>query len=468
LEELSGERAMDERIIKFVSALRAAGVRISLAESADAFRAIDHLGIKDREKFRVSLQASLVKDSSDLPIFAELFPLFFGRAGSPPMTNLSDDLDADEARMLADALHQFSDQIREMLERLVEGEQLRPDELQRLGKLVGLSHADDLRYLNWMTQRMEKALRFREVREALQELADLLAQMGMNRERLGQLQNLLHNNMQGLEDQLRQYAGQTIAENMSRSRADDGLDRLMNQPFNSLSDQDMERLRKEVQRLAAALRTRIALRQKRSRTGQLDAKATLRSNLKHGSVPIEIKHRDRTLKPRLVVLCDISTSMRFCSELMLSLLYALQDQISKTYSFAFIDHLEFISPDFEGQDSRKAVHQVLERMPSGYYNTDLGFSLENFTKRYLDTVDSRTTFLIVGDGRNNYNDPRIDLFKMLARRSRRTIWLTPEGVNLWGIGDSDMLEYNRECDIVLPAASLAQLTAAVDKLLTLG
>ena len=58
-------------------------------------------------------------------------------------------------------------------------------------------------------------------------------------------------------------------------------------------------------------------------------------------MPIEIKHRDRTLKPKLVVICDISTSMRSVSEMMLSLLYAIQDQISKTHAFAFIDHLEY-------------------------------------------------------------------------------------------------------------------------------
>ena len=70
----------------------------------------------------------------------------------------------------------------------------------------------------------------------------------------------------------------------------------MNRPFNALSDHDMERLRKEVQRLAAALKTRVALRQKRAKTGQLDAKATIRANLKHGNVPIELKHRERSLK----------------------------------------------------------------------------------------------------------------------------------------------------------------------------
>jgi hypothetical protein len=213
------------------------------------------------------------------------------------------------------------------------------------------------------------------------------------------------------------------------------------------------------------LRTRVALRLKRAKSGQLDAKATIRANLKHGSVPIQIKHRQRSLKPKLVVICDVSTSMRHCSELMLSLLYHLQDQIHKTQAYAFIDHLEFISPDFQGQEASAAVENVLERMPSGYYNTDLGNSLNDFQREYIDTVDGRTTFIIVGDGRNNYNNPRLEIFNQLSRRCRRTIWINPESPALWGSGDSDMLRYAPGCDAVLQASTLAQLTAAVDKLL---
>ncbi len=459
---------MEERIIRFISALRSAGVRVSLAESTDAMQAVDRLGIRDKNAFRYSLRATLVKEASGIPVFEELFPLFFGEMGAPPLLNLSEDLTPDEARMLAEALRQFSEQIRKMLQRLMQGEALSQEELERLSRFVGLSQADDLRYREWMAQRMQKALRFREVRQALQELAELLNQMGMDKKRVEELQQLMHANLKSLAEQIRQYSGERIAENMSQQPPEDGVDGLLDRPFNSLSDKDMERLRKEVQRIAAALRTRVALRQKRSKTGQLDAKATIRANLKHGNVPIEIKHRERSLKPRLVVLCDISTSMRFCSELMLSLLYALQDQISKTFAFAFIDHLEYISPDFEGVDARSAVRQVLERMPSGYYNTDLGYSLENFNQQYLDLIDSRTTFLIVGDGRNNYNDPRLDLFNTLARRSRRTIWLNPEAPILWGTGDSDMLKYAPDCDTILNASNLAELSVAVDKLLTQG
>ncbi|HSO28053.1 MAG TPA: VWA domain-containing protein [Anaerolineales bacterium] len=456
---------MEDRIIRFVSALRAAGVRISLAESADAFLAVDDIGIQNREVFRLSLRTTLVKDAANLPVFEELFPLFFGAAESPPMADPSEDLTPEEADMLADALRQFSDRLREMLDKLARGDQLSQEQLEQLAKFVGLNQADDLRYREWMVQRMKKALSFKQVQDALRELAEILSEMGMDRQRVDQLMKLMQANQQSMEDQLRQFAGQQIADNMSERPPQEGVDKLMNQPFSSLSDGDMQVLRKEVRRLAAILRTRVALRQKRAKSGQLDAKATIRANLKHASVPLEIKHRARTLKPKLIVFCDISTSMRSCSEMMLSLLYAMQDQISKTHAFAFIDHMEFISPDFQVQSPVDAVSQVLKSMPSGYYNTDFGSSLENFYDEYLELADNRTTFIVVGDGRNNYNNPRLDLFNLLARRCRRTIWITPETPALWGTGDSDMLKYVAGCDVVLQAATLAQLTAAVDKLL---
>jgi uncharacterized protein with von Willebrand factor type A (vWA) domain len=457
---------MEERIIKFISALRAGGVRVSLAESADALNAVDHLGIMDRDAFRLSLRATLIKDASGIPVFDELFPLFFDAAQTPPLMNLAEDLSPEEAKMLAEALRKFKEQLRNMLDRLTRGEQLSQQELDQLGQLVGLNQADDLRYREWMTQRMEQALRFREVQEALNELMKLLAEMGMNKERIEQMRQLLLANKQAMEDQLRQYAGTRIAENMSEKPPDESLEGLLNRPFSSLSDKEFDRLRKEVRRLAAALRTRVALRHKRAKSGFLDAKSTIRANLKHGNIPIQIRHKDRTLKPKIIVICDISTSMRPCSELMLSLLYAMQDQISKTHAFAFIDHLEYISPDFQVTEAGEAVGMVLERMPAGHYNTDLGYSLQNFTEAYLDTVDSRATFIVVGDGRNNYNDPRTDLFRDIARRSHRTIWLNPESPALWGTGDSDMLKYASFCNTIFQVGTLAELTAAVDRLLS--
>jgi uncharacterized protein with von Willebrand factor type A (vWA) domain len=457
---------MESRILQLISALRASGVRVSLAESAEAFSAVDLMGIQDREHFRLSLRATLIKDIRDIPVFDKLFPLFFG-SGQPPTMggNPMNDMSPEEAQMLADALRQMTENLRQRVERLMSGEQLSRSELEALAQMVGLNQSDDLRHQNWMAQRMMRAMAFPEVRQAMQELMEQLEQMGMSSERIQQIRERVQENMQGMEQQLNQFAGERIAENLSQRSPSEGVDGLMNRPFHALSDADKKILQREVKRLAAALRTRIALRQKRAKSGQLDPKATIRANLKYHGVPMELRHRDRTRKPRIVVICDISTSMRFCSELMLSFLFALQGQVRKTHAFAFIDHLEYISGDFAGSNADEAIANVLLRMPPGYYSTDLGWSLNDFQNEYMDTLNGQTTLIVVGDGRNNYNDPRLDIFSTMSRRAARTIWLNPEPPHLWH-GDSDMAKYAPLCKDVLQVGNLRELAEAVDTLLS--
>ncbi len=456
---------MESRILQLISALRASGVRVSLAESAEAFSAVDLMGIQDREQFRLSLRATLIKDVKDIPTFEKLFPLFFGAGQPPPMGgNPMDDMTPEEAQMLADALRQFAQNLRQRMERLMNGEPLSRSELEALAQLVGLNQADDLRYQNWMAQRMMRALAFPEVREALKELMEQLQQMGMSRDRVEQMREMIQQNMDGMREQIERFAGERIAENMSEKPRGESMDNLLNRPFQALSEEEKKILQREVKRLAAMLRTRIALRQKRAKSGQLDPKATIRTNLKYHGVPMEIKHKDRVRKPKIVVICDISTSMRFCSELMLGFLFALQGQVRKTHAFAFIDHLEYISEDFNGSNADEAIASVLWRMPSGHYNTDLGWSLQNFQDEYMDTLNGGTTLIIVGDGRNNYYDPRLDIFSTMTRRAARTIWLNPEPPHLWH-GDSDMPRYAPLCDRVLKVSNLRELVDAVDSLM---
>lgn len=458
---------MESRILQLIAALRASDVRISLAESTEAFSAVELMGIQDRESFRLSLRATLIKDARNLPVFDTLFSLFFG-SGQPPMTgsNLSDELSPEEARMLAEALRQLANDLRRRIERLMSGQLLSHEELEQLARTIGLNDTRDLSRQNLMARRLEQAMQFPEVRQAMKELLEQLAQMGLSRERLDQVRQLVQENMQAMRDQMERFAGERIAENLSQRRSVEDVDGLMNRPFHSLSDEEKLLLMREVKRLAAVLRTRIALRQKHAKTGQLDAKATIRANLKHQGVPMEIRHRDRVRKPRIVVLCDISTSMRFCSVLMLSFLYALQGQVRKTHTFAFIDHLEYISADFTNADGNEAVAHVLMRMPSGHYNTDLGWSLKNYTDDYFDTLNGQTTLIIVSDGRNNYNNPRLDLFGQMSRRAGCTIWLNPEPPVMWASGDSDMLRYAPLCDSVFKVSNLAELTAAIDHMLS--
>jgi len=77
---------------------------------------------------------------------------------------------------------------------------------------------------------------------------------------------------------------------------------------------------------------------------------------------------------------------------------------------------------------------------------------------------SVTTLLILGDARNNYNDPQAWALRQMRERVKGIIWLNPEGQWGWGVGDSVMPLYAPHCDIVRECRTLTQLAEVVDGL----
>jgi len=290
----------------------------------------------------------------------------------------------------------------------------------------------------------------------------------MDQEAIDQLMEGIEANREALADRIAQHVGAALARKQTEmvpNRRQEASD-LMNRPFQSLSEREAEVLRDEVRRLASQLRSRAALRRKRARSGVLDVKKVMRTNLRYGGVPLELKWKSRHLKPKLVLICDVSTSMRSVVEFLLRMIYELQDQVASARSFAYISDLEDISDQFGEHTPDVAIELVLSAMPPGHYNTDLGNSLNTLVERHADRFDHRSTIIFVGDARNNYNDPRLDLMERVRRRSKRVVWFNPEHPRLWGTGDSDMLAYLPYTDVVHNVSNLAELTDAIDKLLT--
>ena len=107
---------------------------------------------------------------------------------------------------------------------------------------------------------------------------------------------------------------------------------------------------------------------------------------------------------------------------------------------------------------------VLDDLRAGHYNTDLGASLADLCRDHMGEIDRRTTVIFLGDGRNNFNDPRLDCMDLLKGRAKRIVWMNPEAPYLWGTGDSDMPEYQPYCDALHEVGNLAQLAHAVERL----
>src|ERR1700739_3340423 len=65
-----------DQLVSFIAALRDAGVRISVAESIDAMKAVAAVGL-ERAQMREVLAAALIKDEADRTVFDESFNRFF-------------------------------------------------------------------------------------------------------------------------------------------------------------------------------------------------------------------------------------------------------------------------------------------------------------------------------------------------------------------------------------------------------
>lgn len=456
-------------MVEFVQALRASGVRVSLAESEDSFRASSILGVSDRDRFRSGLRLTLVKEKRDHETFDRLFPLFFG-IGAPPTLDAIDEMGGEDAQRLMDALAEMTENmspedLRRLLENLLRGRPLSQDELDLLGEQAGLPMASRPGEASWMERRMRRALGLEKLMEALMELLEELAASGMADELLDRLAETAGINREALEAQIRSEIGKAIARRMREDyEYQDPIDDVMELPFRGLDEREADRLRDEVRRLASRLRSRAALRHRRARKGRIDMRGTMRANMRYGGVPLVLKKKRRVIKPKLLLICDVSTSVRHCAEFMLTLIYELQDQVARARSFAFIDRLVDISLWFDEHPPRKAVEMVLEELRSGHYNTDLGASLAMLCRDQMSHIDARTTVIVLGDGRNNYNDPRLDCLEAVKARCRRIVWMNPEAPYLWGSGDSDMPAYHPLADAVHEVGNLAQLAKAVDTL----
>jgi uncharacterized protein len=462
---------MDQRLHDFAQLLRQNGLRVSPLELADAGQAALLIDLSDRVAFRSALRATLVKRGADAPIFDRLFELYFsgikdlieGLEGS-----LLDALEAEKlneleleeiARMLAD-LPQSP-----LTAALLQG---RTDELARILRQATLNI--DFRGL---TSPLQRGFYARRVLQAAgggktgQELGQFLAllrERGLDPGAIELVQRRTNHTLEGLEQ-----AARRIAEREQRVRDPEerGETALAHRTLSSLTPQEVERMRAVVMRLAERLKARLSRRRKVRRRGQLSVRRTLRKNLGLGGMPATLVFRSRRQeRPEVVVLCDVSDSVRNVSRLMLQFVYTLQSLYSRVRSFVFVSDLGEVTHLFKKADVATAVDLATAgKVVNLAANSNYGHAFKLFHSTYLGSVTRRTSVIIIGDGRTNYNPPNAWALQEIKRRCKRLLWLCPEDRASWGFGDSEMPLYERHCHRVEPVRSVDDLARVASEIL---
>jgi len=227
-------------------------------------------------------------------------------------------------------------------------------------------------------------------------------------------------------------------------------------------------LRQTVRPLARKMAARLAHKRRHRRRAALDFRRTVRKSLASGGVPVDLAYRKpRPAKPEIMLVADISGSVSAFAGFTMQLAYAMKSEFSRVRSFVFVDGVEEVTDILEAAAD---VTSVTHRLNLGTRavrldgHSDYGLALETFWDRWGGQVRSRTSVIILGDGRNNYHASRAWVLTAIRQRARHLYWLNPEPAEAWDTGDSIMREYAPGCDLVVECRNLRQLRAFVEQL----
>jgi uncharacterized protein with von Willebrand factor type A (vWA) domain len=184
-----------------------------------------------------------------------------------------------------------------------------------------------------------------------------------------------------------------------------------------------------MRRFARRLKHVQLRREARARRGRrLDLPGTIRRSVASGGTPLQLAwRRQRRVRPRLVLLIDVSRSMAPYSFFYLRLARALTAELTDIRSFIFHTHLTAVS-DALGEADPVRAQQRLQLIAQGWAGgTRIGASLAQFKREHAPRcVHSRTALIIVSDGYDTGEPRRLSAaLAALRRRARRIVWLNP-------------------------------------------
>lgn len=491
---------MDRTLANFIRALRNSEVRVSTAETLDAFNAVELVGYEDRDFLKRTLSLVLPKTEQEKETFENCFDQYFsfedvrgerseGEAGGEQAEGEEAGGDGEggaggEAQPGQRAASGKGKSKKKKKNSLIEEEveeDLGPGEMSEassaLGRLLmansrvelsvamsAAGEAVDLRSIQVFTQ---KGLYTRKIMEEMglgqlnREIGDLKESRVIPDRRLGQELKMRRD---WLREQVRDHVEKQFLLHADATGKRLREELLRKVKLSNVEHRSFRLIQEIVYKMAKKLAALHSRRKKVFKRGALNVPRTLRHNMSYDGAIFDLHWKSVKIdRPKVFAICDVSGSVANYARFMLMFLYSLEEVMPKVRSFAFSSDLAEVTDLFERNSIEDAIAKTLRDYSGG--STDYGQALIDFKKLCLDDVDNRTTIIILGDARNNYGDPKTEIMKELYDRCKRLIWLNPEPRNSWNVGDSEMKKYTAYCHQADECNSLMHLERVVGNLL---
>ena len=471
---------MQKKILEFTNILRKSGIRVSTAEAIDAFAALDELSIDDRGVFRDALRSTMVKRGEEVPTFDQLFELFWSGFYDSLRDTFGEAIQGLDATGLdlEDLLRQIAEQLQNMQGDMGDLSELARammtadlDQLEQLireaANQAGVGRIENFLQVGFFSRRALEQMNLDAAGQQLSDLAARLEEAGMSPEEVAALRALIDRLMEAARKSVRNFTERELQQQNHDYMEKFRRETLLEKSFYHLTEDEIRKMREVVERLAQRIKNILSIRRRRLKRGKLDLHQTLRRNMSHGGIPFELVFKQRKKnRPKLVILCDVSSSVANVSRFMLQFVYQLQEAFTRIRSFVFVSELGEVTQTFQEGDVNDSIEQALEGggVINVYTRSNFGHAFHHFWQNFLSAIDNKTTVLVLGDARNNYNDPRAWCLRDIHNKAKNVVWLNPESPSAWGFGDSVMDKYRPYCDVAEECRNLRQLSAMIDRL----
>jgi len=473
---------MQAKILEFTNILRKSGIRVSTAETIDAFRALGLLPLEEREVFRDALRATMVKRGEDVPTFNELFDLYWSgfydtlREAFDEAAGRLGDFDID----LEELLHQIAEMMKNMDGNIGDLSELAKamltGDLNRLEQIIMAAAGqaeikiENFLQIGFFSRRTLEQMDLDGAQGELRDLAAALAEAGMDPQQIEALRELIDGLTEAARRVVRNHTERELQKQNHDYMEKFRRETLLEKSFYHLTEDEVKKMREVVERLAQKIKNILTIRRKRMKRGKLDLHQTLRRNMSHGGIPFELvwKHRKKD-RPKLVILCDVSSSVANVSRFMLQFCYTLQEAFTKIRAFIFVAELGEVTHLFQDGDISESIEEALDGggVINVYTRSNFGYAFHHFWQNFLSSIDNKTTVIVLGDARNNYNDDKAWCLREIHQKAKNVVWLNPESPSAWGFGDSVMDRYAPYTDVAEECRNLRQLSAMIDRLVLL-
>ena len=259
----------------------------------------------------------------------------------------------------------------------------------------------------------------------------------------------------------------TRAARYSASREEN----LSSTDFSELNQADQARkVEALMRRFARRMKHLYLRREARSQQGRrLDLQSTIRRSVARGGTPMDLAWKTRRrVRPRLVLLLDVSRSMNSYSFFYLRLARALCNELADVHCFVFHTRITSVGEALRDPDPWRAQERLSVVAAGWSGGTRIGECLQEFNRgQGARLVHSRTGVIIVSDGYDTGEPTQLAAaLGALRKRARRLVWLNPL-LNQPGFTPvaGGMQAAKPYLDLLAPGADLAAIERVLPQLI---